>query len=67
MNLSHFKRVKHRQMPGDVPKAVKIAMREDPGRFPGGHTYVRTLGMRSRAVLKERLLRELIEQDLSSV
>jgi hypothetical protein len=61
MKLSLFKRVKQHDFPGDVPKSVKIAMREgkridEPNR---SKTYRKVVNMRTRATLKRNMQKEI--------
>jgi hypothetical protein len=65
MKLSLFKRVKQHDFPGDVPKSVKIAMREgkridEPNR---SKTYRKVVNMRTRATIKRNTQKEIcVEQ-----
>ena len=65
MNDARFKRKKHGQIPGDVPKRVKIAMREGekvPGVSPSGaKTFRKVVNLNQRAVQKRRARREMDE------
>lgn len=61
MDISGWKRVKHGQLPGDVPKAVKIAFREGKTKNTRrAKAFNRAVIARTRAQLKERT-RALIE------
>lgn len=54
-------RIKHRQMPGDVPKKTKIRMLEKPQIEPArSKSFKKEIRMRERAVLKEHT-RQYIE------
>ena len=63
MDDASYRRVKHHQLPGDIPKGAKIAMRERL-EHPIASTkavrkWVRTVEAKTRAVLKRRLQKEL--------
>lgn len=70
-------RIKHRQMPGDIPKREKIAMREHPHApqkrdkklsrsnktwTRRAKSYKKMLQARERAVLKERAAKDIQKQ-----
>jgi len=52
--------MKHRQMPGDVPKKTKIRMLEHPEKEPArSKSFKKMVKSRERAVLKERAKKEI--------
>jgi len=60
MKHSLFKRLKQHSFPGDVPKIIKIEMRE--GKHPDkkrSKTYRKVVNMRAKATLKERTKQEI--------
>lgn len=73
MKDSDYKRVKHHQFPGDVSRWQKIAMRENDinspflnsGKYPlrgnPSKVYRKMVNMKTRAVNKERALKEIEE------
>lgn len=74
--MSDFKKIKHHQSPGDIPKHDKIRMRESKLPFfifawqlmgeKAIRAFRNSLRIRERAVLKERTRKEINRQLLDN-
>lgn len=62
--LSAFKKIKWRHMPGDISRGHKLILREqlDPNEAARSKAFNREIRLRAKAVLKERTKREIARQ-----
>ena len=62
MRDSDFKRMKHHEFPGDISTQEKASFRAKPSLHKRAKTYSKMVRTRTRAVLKERSLKEISVQ-----